>query len=111
MPLKGLLIGPASGLAVGLHLEPLLELMGASADDAILQEDLDLFLSERISLDRGGVMRLLDPDVGPDVMKDRRLGKTADDEQVLSRLIQRFEDFFPAGAAYWHVLSRPSVTN
>ncbi len=48
-----LFIGPPRSLAVGFGLNPLPQLMGAAGDDVVLQQKLNLALTQRIALDGG----------------------------------------------------------
>src|SRR5450759_4842668 len=86
-PHVGLLVDPARRLAVGLGLQPLLKFVLASADDAVLKEQLDLLQPQRIALDSRRVVRLFRPNTSPDVLEDRRLRQSADNHQVVTRLV------------------------
>jgi hypothetical protein len=40
-------------------------------------------------------VRLLDPDVGPDILEDGGLGQAADEVEINPCLIERFEELLP----------------
>src|SRR5580704_7520835 len=98
------LVGPAGGLAVGFGLQPLPQFVGAARDDAVLEQQLDLTFAQGIALDRGRVMGLLDPNVGPDVTENGRLGQAPDNAEIGPRLVERLVDLVATGAAPAHSL-------
>jgi hypothetical protein len=70
-----LAVHPTRGIGIPLDLEVLTQLLIAHGA-AFPKQDLDLLADESISLDRGRVMGLLVPDVGPDTLSFFRRWQT-----------------------------------
>jgi len=95
----GLPINPAGSVRIPLDLVVLPQRLRAHGP-ALNQEHLDLAQDQRVTFQRGGVMRLLMPDVGPDRLGLLRAGKPPETVIQLSQgMAEPFVDTGPTWSA------------
>ena len=97
----GLPINPAGSVRIPLDLVVLPQRLRAHGP-ALNQEHLDLAQDQRVTFQRGGVMRLLMPDVGPDRLGLLRAGRAPETLIQLSQgMAEPFVDTGPTRSAYY----------
>ena len=94
-----LAVDPVSRIGVALHLHVLTDLL-VPHRATLGEKRLDLAENQRVPLHRCRVVRLLEPDVSPDVRRLRRVGKTAQPgPQLVDLGIETAEHLLPGRPA------------
>jgi hypothetical protein len=100
--LDGAAVDPIGGVGVSADLEVFAQLL--VADGAPLGEQgLDLLENQRVAFDRGRVVRLLEPDAAPDVL---RLERGREPTEALPQLADLHAEPVVHGSAGWASATR-----